>query len=163
MSFSAFSPAFALSLSLLSPNNKPYSPSYLLETETPPIFRDNEYAELRPNRTLCALYAEAMSLPSINSPVTCDFRDTDPFPGSTDQGNVSYVVPSFHGGYAIPCAPDAFNHTPAFTQAAGSEDAYLRTVDTSKGMALAGWRVLSEKDVVGRIWKDFDEDNPLSS
>ncbi|OBT50787.1 hypothetical protein VE04_09311 [Pseudogymnoascus sp. 24MN13] len=119
---------------------------------------ENEYADLRPNRTICTLYAEAMSLPSINSPVTCDFSNTEPGPGSTDQGNVSYVVPSFHGGFAIPCPPGAYNHTPGFTACAGTDEAHDLAVVTSKGMAIAGWKVLSEEAVAEKIWEDFKKD-----
>ena len=99
-----------------------------------------------------------MSLPSINSPVTCDFSPKDPGAGSTDQGNVSYVVPTFHGGFAIPCPPGAYNHTAEFTECAGTMEAFRRTLLTSKGMALAAWKVLSEKGVAERLWKDFKED-----
>ena len=120
--------------------------------------RENEYADLRPNRTICTLYSEAMALPSINSPVTCDFNQTEPGPGSTDQGNVSYVIPSFHGGFAIPCPPGAYNHTPGFTACAGTDEAHDLAVLTSKGMAIAGWKVLADDDVAKKIWDDFDED-----
>lgn len=70
-------------------------------------YRINEYAELRPNRTICTVYAEAMS--DLDSPVANDFDDDSPGLGSTDQGNVTYCVPAFHGVFAIPCPPGAFN------------------------------------------------------
>jgi hypothetical protein len=123
--------------------------------------RENEYADLRPNRTICSLYAEAMSLPSINSPVTCDFNNKVPGGGSTDQGNVSYITPAFHGGFAIPCPPGAYNHTAGFTAAAGAEEAHDLAVVASKGMAVAGWRVLSDEKVADDIWKDFEEDRKI--
>jgi len=99
-----------------------------------------------------------MALPSINSPVTCDFSKTEPGPGSTDQGNVSYIVPTFHGGFAIPCPPGAYNHTAGFTACAGTDEAHDLAVVTSKGMAITGWKVLSDDAVVKKIWEDFEED-----
>ena len=78
-----------------------------------------------------------MTLPSINSPVACDISGNEPSPGSTDQGNVSYVVPSFHGTFAIPCPPGALNHTPEFTACAGSDEAHELSLLVSKGMAIA--------------------------
>jgi hypothetical protein len=99
-----------------------------------------------------------MALPSINSPVICDFNTTEPGAGSTDQGNVSYVVPSFHGGFTIPCPPGAYNHTPGFTACAGTDEAHDLAVLTSKGMAVAGWKVLADDSVAKNVWDDFEED-----
>jgi hypothetical protein len=44
----------------------------------------NEYADVRSNKTLSSLYAQAMS--SLSSPVDCDFEKPTEIAGSTDQG-----------------------------------------------------------------------------
>ncbi|OAA72336.1 amidohydrolase [Cordyceps fumosorosea ARSEF 2679] len=122
---------------------------------------DDPYADLRPNRTICSLYADAMALPAIASPVTCDFEHAPMLPGSTDQGNVSYVVPSFHGGFAIPCPPGAYNHTKGFTACAGTAEAHKLAIDAAKGMAVAGLAVLTDEAVAAKIWEDFKADRAL--
>jgi hypothetical protein len=44
----------------------------------------NEYADVRSNKTLSRLYAEAMT--NLSSPVDCDFEKPTEIAGSTDQG-----------------------------------------------------------------------------
>lgn len=44
----------------------------------------NEYADVRSNRILSKLYAQAMS--SLSYPVDCDFEKPTEIAGSTDQG-----------------------------------------------------------------------------
>jgi hypothetical protein len=73
-------------------------------------------------------------------------------------GNVTYVCPGFHGGFAIPTAPGAYNHTPGFTAAAGSDEAHVAGIITAKGMAVAGWRVLTSDEVARKVREDFEED-----
>ncbi|TQV90629.1 amidohydrolase [Cordyceps javanica] len=119
------------------------------------------YADLRPNRTICSLYADAMALPAIDSRVVCDFEHAPPLPGSTDQGNVSYVVPSFHGGFAIPCPPGAYNHTKGFTACAGTGEAHKLAIDAAKGMAVAAWAILSDEAIAVKVWEDFRADRAL--
>ena len=116
----------------------------------------NEYADLRPNKTICNLYADAMK--DLDSPVLNDFNDDGPGLGSTDQGNVSYVCPSFHGTFAIPVSDGAFNHTPGFTACAGTDEAYRLCITAGKGMAVAGWNILSDETVAKAIRQDFEED-----
>jgi amidohydrolase len=122
------------------------------------ITDQNFYYDLRPSKPLCRIYQSAMA--SLGSNVTCDF-DAEPMSGSTDQGNVSYECPSFHGGFAIPAEKGAYNHTPGFTTAAGSEEAFKRCLLTAKGMALAGWKVLSDDHVAEEIRRAFEEDKTI--
>jgi hypothetical protein len=117
--------------------------------------RINTYADVRPNKTICKLYAAAMA--TLNSKVKCD-ETSEPFPGSTDQGNVSYVCPSIHAYVGIITTPGASNHTPGFTAHAGTRDAHERCVVVAKGMAMAGWKVLVDDDAAAQVWKDFEED-----
>ncbi|KAJ6086827.1 amidohydrolase [Penicillium canescens] len=114
----------------------------------------NEYAELRPNKTICLEYTSAME--ALGSFVVCDFGIDNA--GSTDMGNVTYACPGFHGGFAIPADPGAFNHTPGFTSAAGTSKAYDLTIKTAKGMAITGWKILVDDDIARRVRKDFEED-----
>ena len=71
-------------------------------------------------------------------------------------GNVSHVCPSFHGVYAIPVEDNAVNHTPGFTKAAGTDEAYRLTVATSKGMAGVGLRVLLDDAFAKEVKAQFE-------
>jgi hypothetical protein len=73
-------------------------------------------------------------------------------------GNVSYVCPSFHSGFAIDTQPGAFNHTAGFTAAAGTEDAYRKAIGSAKGMALAAWKVLVDEELAKQVREAFEAD-----
>lgn len=114
------------------------------------------YDDMKINRPLCEEYAAAMK--SLGSPVSCRFEDpASRVPASGDQGNVSYAVPAFHGGFGIETVPGAFNHTPGFAKASEMEDAFKRTLEAAKGMALVGIRVLEDEQFAERVWKDFEK------
>jgi len=99
---------------------------------------DTEYADLRPNRTICFLYADAMPSQAINSLVMCDFSQEEPGPASTDERNVPYINPTFHGVFAIPYPSGAYNLTTGFIAYAGTDEAHDLAIVTSKSMAIAG-------------------------
>ncbi|GMG01444.1 unnamed protein product [Aspergillus oryzae] len=156
------------------------------------------YADLRPNKALCANYDSAMA--TLGFPVASSGATQ---PGSTDMGkslftvngrfryhslpidihsfnirpcetvqaniliaictlgNVTYVCPGFHGGFAVPADPGAFNHTPSFTKAAGTSKAYELALNTAKGMAVVGWNVLSDDSLAESVRNDFEEDKKM--
>ncbi|KAJ0413378.1 hypothetical protein BJY00DRAFT_322054 [Aspergillus carlsbadensis] len=115
----------------------------------------NTYADLRPNPTICTVYADAMR--DIGSTVKCDLSSPG-VPGSTDQGNVSYECPAFQAYVAIPAEPGCKNHTPGFTAAAGTRQAHDLCIAASKGMALVGWQVLADDAIATRVQGDFEKD-----
>jgi hypothetical protein len=137
--------------------------------------RINTYADVRPNKTISTLYAEAMA--DISSEVKCDMNSAG-VPGSTDQGtiptsiaasnkypanpkiigNVTYECPGIHAFVGIPAAPGCNNHTPGFTAAAGTREAHELCIAASKGMAIAGWNVLADDEVAASVKRDFEED-----
>lgn len=61
--------------------------------------------------------------------------------GSTDVGNVSYLVPTIHPDLAIGCGASA--HTPEFALAAGSEVAQQRILVGAKAMAMTAIDLIS--------------------
>jgi hypothetical protein len=124
--------------------------------------RINAYAEVVPNRTLCTVYAATLNhlgLPQIPFDTTTPISESTPMPGSysTDQGNVSYVCPSIHPVYRIPAPGNAANHTREFTAAAITEEAYGLTVKSAVGLAVAGWRVLSDEAFARSVREEFEE------
>ncbi|KAB8229399.1 M20 family metallopeptidase [Aspergillus alliaceus] len=65
--------------------------------------------------------------------------------GSTDQGNVSQIVPALHALVRIPVSNGVKNHTHEFTDAAESDDAHQRTVIAGKAMAMTGRGILIDE------------------
>lgn len=89
------------------------------------------YADLRTNDPLAEAYvANARALGR-----TLPGRDSGmKNPGSTDMGNVSYVVPSIHPMFGIRTA--AGNHTPDFTAAAATPQAHQEMLTAATAMAM---------------------------
>lgn len=85
-------------------------------------------------------------------------RSEEPVTFSTDMGNVSYAVPSFHGTFGIPAAENAGPHQPKFAEASGTDEAHDIALSCAKGMALLGWRVLTDDKVAAGAMRDFEED-----
>jgi metal-dependent amidase/aminoacylase/carboxypeptidase family protein len=69
--------------------------------------------------------------------------DETPISASTDQGNVSQIMPALHALIGIPVKDGARNHTRRFTFAVGTEDAHTKTITTGKAMAMTGWKYSS--------------------
>ncbi|KAL9940379.1 hypothetical protein V8E36_001084 [Tilletia maclaganii] len=83
----------------------------------------------------------------------------DPMVGSTDAGDVSYVVPSIHPLYAIPL-PDVNgdgNHTRGFEKAAREQAAHKKTLEVAVGLALTGVKIVADEDYAEEVRRTFDE------
>lgn len=74
---------------------------------------------------------------------------------STDMGNVSHIVPSFHGAFVIPAGGDVSAHNPAFAACAGTEEAHKAALNCANGMAMLALRVLLDNNVAQRAAEDF--------
>ncbi|HEY6532367.1 MAG TPA: M20 family metallopeptidase [Acidimicrobiales bacterium] len=93
---------------------------------------DPPYADLRTNGPLCGLYAANAS--SIGRTVAAPDADNGVV-GSTDMGNVSYVVPSIHPMIAV--APKGVSiHTPEFARHAAGPAGDAAVIDGAKAMAM---------------------------
>lgn len=71
-------------------------------------------------------------------------------------GNVSYVVPGFHGIFCIPAK--GVNHTPEFTNGAGSPEGFQRAIACAAGMAVVGCQVLVDDKFAEAVKKDFQRE-----
>ncbi|ROT38196.1 hypothetical protein SODALDRAFT_340407 [Sodiomyces alkalinus F11] len=114
------------------------------------------YMNLRINNTLSQEFAKGMTLMGVKTIP----RSEEPFTFSTDMGNVSYVVPTFHGAFGIPAPKDAMPHQPKFAEASGTDEAHDIALSCAKGMALLGWRVLTDDEVAAKAMRDFKEKDP---
>jgi amidohydrolase len=75
--------------------------------------------------------------------------------GSTDMGNVSWIVPGIHPAIAI--APrDVPIHTIEFREFAKSESGHRGIVDGAKALAMTGIDVLTDADLRKRMKDEFD-------
>jgi metal-dependent amidase/aminoacylase/carboxypeptidase family protein len=100
------------------------------------------YADLVINPPLCKAFQEYMG-DQGDRVWGCD---ETPISASTDQGNVSQIMPALHALIGIPVEDGARNHTRQFTFAVGTEEAHTKAVTTGKAMAMTGWKVLVDDD-----------------
>lgn len=84
-----------------------------------------------------------------------------PQTASTDMGNVSHMVPSFHGVFCIPTAPDVAIHSAPFASAAATGEAHVAAIKCAKGMAMLALRVFVDGGVADGARRDFERPDPL--
>ncbi|RAH61390.1 amidohydrolase [Aspergillus piperis CBS 112811] len=114
------------------------------------------YADIRPNESLCTEFTRYMGSKGMD--YYCDLQKKDIGAFSTDMGNISYKVPSFHGHFFIPTPPGTAMHTEAFRDAAKTEEAHDIAMSVGKGMAVAGLKVLADKSFAAQMKEYFEDD-----
>lgn len=80
-----------------------------------------------------------------------------PLAASTDMGNVSYAVPSFHGTFSVPCDNTVAMHSQPFASAAGTDEAHESAMKCAKGMAMLALSVLTNESLAQQTRKDFEK------
>lgn len=113
------------------------------------------YLNLRANRTLCELYAQDMDTLGTKVQVIQEKMMN----ASTDMGNVSHIIPSFHGAFVIPAGKDVSAHNPAFAACAGTDESHKSALNCASGMAMLALRVLLDDDVARKAKEDFNRDD----
>ncbi|KAA8643333.1 hypothetical protein EYZ11_000875 [Aspergillus tanneri] len=115
------------------------------------------YADLKTNTPICENYVSAMRVMGHHTTFDNTGKGDERFGGgSTDMGNVSYAVPGFHGMFAIPT--DGVNHTPEFTNGAGSSESYKRSISCAAGMAVVACQILVDDQFAREVKADFEKD-----
>ncbi|KAJ6158453.1 hypothetical protein N7485_011279 [Penicillium canescens] len=117
------------------------------------------YKDMKINKPICDSYVSAMNAMGHSTIFDAAGQEGGLSGGSTDMGNVSYEVPSFHGGFYI--ATDGVNHTPQFTAGAGSEEGFQRSLHCAAGMAVVACRNLVDDSFAKAVESDFRKDNAL--
>ncbi|CAO3594356.1 unnamed protein product [Absidia cylindrospora] len=103
------------------------------------------------NSVLADTYAHYMKQTGA---VFADRSEQDRYPsGSTDMGNVSYVVPSIHPVFAIPSQGSL--HTKEFAAEAKTEEAHKRAIAAAKSMTMAAAKVLLSDGFYQAVKSDF--------
>ncbi|KAH7941559.1 hypothetical protein HPB49_014895 [Dermacentor silvarum] len=111
-----------------------------------------EYNEVIHNDALTETYrkhGEALGAVFADANPGVDLRTG----GSTDAGNVSYVLPTLHpifdiGAWVMP-------HTNAFAEAAGAEAAHRAVLRVAKALALTALDLMSDPALMTRVRSDF--------
>ncbi|KAJ6134436.1 hypothetical protein N7523_000758 [Penicillium sp. IBT 18751x] len=115
------------------------------------------YANLVVNAPLCKAFQEYMG----DQGEQIWSSDDTPVSASTDQGNVSHVVPALHAIIGIPVKDGARNHTHQFTFAAGTNEAHNMTITAGKALAMTGWKVLMDDEFYQHVKAAFITDKQM--
>lgn len=118
------------------------------------------YADHVPNRVLAASYTRYWnSLPDVPEPPIPP-RDQFTFvKASTDQGNLSYAMPSVNASFAIP--PGVHKgppHTPDFEKASSTKGAFERALRVGKTLAATAVDVLNTPGLIDEVKKQWRRD-----
>lgn len=99
-------------------------------------------------------------------PTLCDFLEAElsklgvrdlcrpPAGGSTDQGNVSKIIPSIHPKFQCPSTGNI--HTKEFGEAAGKPESFSQAMVFAEGIARLGAKLLSDKQFMNLVKEDFN-------
>lgn len=99
------------------------------------------YDDVRHNLVMCNLYDNNSKQLGVTH-----VEYTNPT-GSTDMGNVSYIVPAIHPMYGIGDGTQV-NHTREFTSAAGTPEAYQNTLTAAKAIAMTAIDLYTTPELV---------------
>jgi len=115
-------------------------------------WQDPRYADMVDNRTMLALY-----IANAAATVRELIESTEGGPqvvGSTDMGNVSYVVPSIHP--MIKVAPAHLSiHTPEFAEFTAAAEGDAAVIDGAKAMAMTVADLWTRPDVLAAAKEEF--------
>ncbi|XP_067676317.1 peptidase M20 domain-containing protein 2-like [Haliotis asinina] len=118
-------------------------------------FDRKKYSNLVTNKTLAnAFEANARS---IGVAFTPQEQLKGMICGSTDMGNVSYVLPSIHPIFFVGVG-GCPNHTREFTAAAGSPEAQPYTLDVGKALAMTAVDIYTSPNTLAEMKEDFRRD-----
>jgi amidohydrolase len=115
-------------------------------------WQDPAYADMVDNRTMLELYCAnaATTGRTLIDPTAAGAEVV----GSTDMGNVSYVVPSIHP--MIKVAPAHLSiHTPEFAEYTASADGDQAVIDGAKAMAMTVADLWTQPDLLSRTKDEF--------
>ncbi|MEU3343541.1 M20 family metallopeptidase [Streptomyces sp. NPDC006700] len=112
----------------------------------------NDYADLRQDLDMCALYSAA----AADLGRTVPPRDPRLRGGSTDMGNVSQIVPSIHPMIGYDCG-DAIMHNPDFTRYGTTAGADLAVLDGGLAMAWTALGLATDEEQRSRLLKRLAE------
>ncbi|GBB85098.1 hypothetical protein RclHR1_11680003 [Rhizophagus clarus] len=123
-------------------------------TKDPKITRKREIFDVNANVPLGERYEEHLRKFGIEFKPKVEQNKI--FLGSTDQGNVTYVVPGIHSLFDIKPPQGNGLHTSGFANAAKTEVAHEATLTASKGIALTGIDFLIDDEFAKQVKDTFN-------
>ncbi|KAH8892389.1 metal-dependent amidase/aminoacylase/carboxypeptidase [Thozetella sp. PMI_491] len=111
------------------------------------------YADLQTSVPICKAFQKAME--ELGHKVQCNIGRTSP--ASTDQGNVSYECPSWQALFGIPSENGAYPHTAGFANGAGLPASFDRSLLSTEGMAVTGYRFLTDDGLAQEVKEYFEQ------
>lgn len=132
------------------------------------VTHDMSYKDHVPNRPLARAYTKyfnALNPPELGGSIATDER-TDRENGltlaSTDQGNISYAMPSLHAGFTIiPGEGGQGPHNAGFAASAGTKDSFSRAMRVAKSLAGIALDALCDKEFLAEVKESWKEDMEL--
>jgi metal-dependent amidase/aminoacylase/carboxypeptidase family protein len=121
------------------------------------------YADHVPNRLLAGSYTKYWnSMPDVPEPPIPSADQFTYVKASTDQGNLSYAMPSMNASFAIPAGEKKGPpHTPDFEVASGTKEAFERALRVGKALAGTAVDVLTMPGLLEEVkiqWKKDMQD-----
>jgi amidohydrolase len=120
------------------------------------ISQDLEMYDMRPSYVIGEVYHKNMEEVGLD---VSQGRTTRGF-ASTDFGNVSYVVPSVTGSFAISETPIP-GHSQQVVDASGSEFGYDQFIKVSTAMTLTALDLMTDPELVKKAWEAHEKWNEL--
>ncbi|KAF9892119.1 hypothetical protein FE257_002525 [Aspergillus nanangensis] len=117
------------------------------------IVENELYTDIKINDTLCDRYQSHMGKYDRNVLK----RHEKVLTGSSDIGNVSYILPTLHTMFAIPAPDGCFPHHPSFAAAAGTDDAHDEAVIVGKSLGLIGWEMVTDNGLFEQAKTQWQE------
>lgn len=120
------------------------------------------YDDHVPNRALGASYRRHFNRLGGDIPTPEQDAVNATTAASTDQGNVSYAMPSLSAGFWIRSEGKGGEqlggpHTPDFAQAARTEEAHALAMRVGKALAATAVDVLTDEKLLKEVKKEFED------
>ena len=111
------------------------------------------YDDMVPNRALGEVCREAMNRMGSDIPEAEMDLIRGATGASTDEGNVSYAMPSLSLGFAIKSEDGP--HNPGFATAARTSEAHVAALRAGKALAVTGLEVLKDENLLKAAKREF--------
>lgn len=116
-------------------------------------WRGRPFLDVITNKTTSNLYLNNAKLVGVDFDAHGPPDKANIPAGSTDMGNVSYVVPSIHPMFYI--GTNAVNHTRGFTEASGDPKAQPFTIAVGKALAMTAMDIFTQPETLKSIKEEF--------
>jgi metal-dependent amidase/aminoacylase/carboxypeptidase family protein len=123
------------------------------------LTEEGSYDDHVPNHTLGRSYRKYFNHLGGDIPEQCIDEIQGRTMASTDQGNISHSMPSLSAGFWIrPGIKGTGPHSPEFTKASGTREAFDLALRVGKGLARTAVDVLVDKSFLKEVKDEFDRE-----